>query len=177
MAKIWAAIPSMMPGAGSGSGAVPPPMPTERSIELCKGMPPEMQRCMLPSYIGGHAAECRKMLDDMAITSIEVTPRSGSTRPPQPECDELTIDLGKDKIRYARAADAGSVGLADVDGLEAGLKKLAAVCIGPASLKAAPDASYQDMIGVMDLAAKVGFSEIGVDVGEPPKPAKPPLTL
>jgi biopolymer transport protein ExbD len=165
MAKIWAAIPSMMPGGGSG---MPAPMPTDKAIELCKGMPAEMQRCMLPSYVNGHPAECKKMLDDMAITSIEVAPSGpGSATPPAPACDEVAIELDKDEIRYARGAEAGKVAKVDLAGLEAGLKKLAAVCVGSAALKADPATRYQDMITVMDIAMKAGFMNIGIDSGEP----------
>lgn len=56
LAKIVAAIPSLMPG---GSPAVAAP---DNVAELCAAMPPEMQRCMLPSYALAHADECAKAL-------------------------------------------------------------------------------------------------------------------
>jgi hypothetical protein len=61
LAKIFAVIPGLMPAGGSAVTA-----PTHVA-ELCEGMPPEMQRCMLPSYALAHAEECAKIRE--AITA------------------------------------------------------------------------------------------------------------
>lgn len=69
LAKIVKAIPSMMPGAET----------PENTEEICRGMPVEMQRCMLPSYILAHQPECAKVMDTIrntAIDKIDITPRS-----------------------------------------------------------------------------------------------------
>jgi hypothetical protein len=60
LAKIFAVIPGLMPAGGSAVAA------PAQIKELCEGMPPEMQRCMLPSYALAHAEECAKIRD--AIT-------------------------------------------------------------------------------------------------------------
>jgi hypothetical protein len=66
LARIVAAIPNLMP---AGSPAVTAPT---RVAELCAGLPPEMQRCMLPSYALAHGDECAKVREAML---------SGATRP------------------------------------------------------------------------------------------------
>jgi hypothetical protein len=71
LARIVAAIPGLMP---AGSPAVTAPT---RVAELCAGMPPEMQRCMLPSYTLAHEAECAKVREAImagAARQIEITP-------------------------------------------------------------------------------------------------------
>lgn len=75
LAKIVAALPGLMP---AGSPIVTAP---ENVAEACAGMSPEMQRCMLPSYALGHAAECTKVRESFAAgakRTIESEPGSGA---------------------------------------------------------------------------------------------------
>ena len=166
LAKIIAAIPGLMP-----AGTPPVTAPTNVA-ELCAGMPPEMQRCMLPSYALAHSDECARIRDEIAgraMDEIEIKPRakSGSADSGAPSCAELQIDIAPDQIIVRRDAVkrlARTAGKTDTGALRALLAELASRCIGEATITSTDDVIYQEVIAIMDLAVATGFREIGLDV-------------
>jgi hypothetical protein len=67
LAKIVPALPGLMP---AGAPAVTPP---PQVAEVCAHMPPEMQRCMLPSYALAHGDECAKVREAI-MAGAKATP-------------------------------------------------------------------------------------------------------
>jgi len=79
LAKIVAALPGLMP-AGSPTVTAP-----TQVAEVCADMPPEMQRCMLPSYALAHSDECAKVraaIAEDARRTLDVAPAGSSASPP-----------------------------------------------------------------------------------------------
>jgi biopolymer transport protein ExbD len=167
IAAIAKAIPSMMvktPPHGSGS----------EYVAACRGMPPEMQRCMLPSYVLAHHAECQDVLTKIrqtAIESIDIRPGAASDRAPN-ACDAATISIyvsrdglwlgtgsGTDGRCYAKRRGANL----DTDWLERQLVRYQNRDCKPA-VEVAPgrDVLYQDVIAVMDVSVKVGLTGVGL---------------
>jgi biopolymer transport protein ExbD len=178
LAKIVAAIPGLMP---AGSPAVTAPT---QVAELCGGMPPEMQRCMLPSYALAHLDECAKIREKIAASAvgpIEIKPRTGS--PPSggstPPCDELRIEITSAEVTVRRDAVkslARTAGKTDIDALRTLLAELASRCVGEATIASTDDVVYQEVIAIMDTAVAAGFRAIGLDTPGAPtgKPADKP---
>lgn len=178
LAKIVAAIPGLMP---AGSPAVTAPT---QVAEVCAGMPPEMQRCMLPSYALAHLDECAKIREQItagAISEIEIKPRAGAgpAGGSAPPCDELRIEITADQVTVRRDAVkslARTAGKTDTDALRALLAELAARCVGGATITSTDDVVYQEVIAIMDTALAAGFREIGLDAPGAPtgQPADKP---
>ena len=174
LAKIVAALPYLMP-AGAGGPAVTAPSDV---LELCAGMPPEMQRCMFPSHALGHAEECAKVREQMAAGELELqpdptpSPRAGA--PATPPCAELHLDITGEQITIRRETTRTLprvAGKLDLDVLRPVLDGLASACRGDATLTGTDDLPYQELISVMDTAVAAGFPNIGIDVPEVPLPA------
>jgi len=167
VAAIAKAIPSMMaspPAHGSGSDYV----------TVCHGMPPEMRRCMLPSYVLAHQTECGDLLRTMretAIQKLDLKPRGASDRPPN-ACDAATISIyiardglwlgtgdGPDGRCFAKRRDSQL----DTDWLERQLTHYQNRDCKPAvEVAAQSDVAYQDVIAVMDHSVKVGLTEVAL---------------
>jgi biopolymer transport protein ExbD len=138
--------------------------------ELCADMPPEMQRCMLPSYALANPDECAKIRDQIAAAAagpIEIEPRTGPPPPGEPPCAELRIELGAGEVvvrreEVERLPRAG--GQIDHAALRARLGELASRCKGDAAIASADDRPYQEVIELMDTAIAAGFVDIGLDV-------------
>lgn len=162
LAKIVAAIPNFMSARAPAAGS-----PADMA-EACEGMPPEMQRCMLPSYVLGHADECRQILGAIAqAAGSAAAAGSGSAASP---CLELRIDLSPSEISLRREALRTLErpgGKTDTDALRAALGELAAHCIGRVAIASTGELTYQEATEVMDQAAAAGFRELGISVGEP----------
>jgi biopolymer transport protein ExbD len=178
LAKVVAALPGLMPAGGSGSLPDAPANVPANVIELCNGMPPEMQRCMFPSYALGHADECAKIREQMTASALELrpdragSPAGGATEPPP--CAELHLDVTASEITVRRETTqtlARAAGKLDQDALRAMLGGLATTCRGGATLTGADDVPYRDLISVMDVAVAAGFPDVGVDVPEAALPA------
>ena len=177
LAKVVAALPGLMPAGGSGSGAGALPDSPTNVIELCNGMPPEMQRCMFPSYALGHADECAKIREQMMAGALELRPdRAGQPAggADEPPCAELHLDVTASQLTVRRETTqtlARTAGKLDQDALRAVLRGLAATCRGGATLTGADDLLYKDLISVMDVAVAAGFPDVGIDVPEAALPA------
>ncbi len=171
--KIAKAIPSMM-----ANGTTGPSDPTT----TCRGAPPEMQRCFLPSYVLGHQSECSKMFSEMADLNLETREPLPATAGVPQDCKDLAIELTTNQIRFDREAmrplPRTASGI-DAAALTLALRPFRAKCAGAATLKVADDVVWQDVIVVMDEAIKAGFTNIsfedGVDV--PARPSRPPGDL
>lgn len=156
---LVAKIPSMMPTAGP---ALTDPMTT------CQQMPPALQSCLLPSYVLAHGPECATLRHETEVASIDIRPRVGPP-PPGPDCPEVRVWLDPGEVGYGR--NTRNVLLRqdktlDFEGLERGLKNLAVKCPSLLSIIAAPEMTYQDIVSAMDVANKVGFSEIELETGD-----------
>jgi biopolymer transport protein ExbD len=153
LAKLVAAIPAMMPAIKAPSGDV---------ARTCRAMPPEMRRCMLPSYQLAHVDECREVYDHIAatkITSMEITPSHARV----PSCEPVVLAVRSDGLRLATRADgrcfrARAAGQLDLAWLEAELTTaLAHDCAVTIEIGATPDTKYQEVVSVMDVAMKAGI--------------------
>jgi biopolymer transport protein ExbD len=156
MAKLVAAIPSMMPAIEAPSGDI---------ARTCRDLPPEMRRCLLPSYQLAHVDECREVHDQIAstkITSMKITPSQ------VPSCAPAVLAVRADGLRLATRADGRcfrprAAGQLDLAWLEAELKtSLASDCAPSMEIGAAADVKYQEVVSVMDVAMKVGIVDVGM---------------
>jgi biopolymer transport protein ExbD len=160
IATVAKAIPGMMPGAAlpSGSGV--------DYLAVCRGMPPAMQHCMLPSYLLGHQAECKQILDQIAH-AIDIKP---STKPSTCEAGTIVVYLDDDGVWLATGTGPAARCFAardkddEFDGawLEAELRPFVSGCAPDVELSSAPDVAYADAIRAMDIAVKVGLVDIGL---------------
>jgi biopolymer transport protein ExbD len=142
MQKILPALPGMMPGTFQLPDAA-------RVGELCQGMPPEMRRCMFPSYTLRHADECAKVT-------------SAIPEPPPSKCHvpDVTIAIGADGVSVGSAQKEGAL---DKDWLEATLKPhVGGDCVPAVVVTAASGIRYQDIITAMEVSAKVGLPNVGL---------------
>jgi len=170
VAALAAKIPAMM----SGAPALTDPLKT------CQESPPALQRCLLPSYVLAHVDECKNVLHEQSqATSIDIKPPTTPDPDTGPPCPDAHVYIEQDHLAYGRDhridLHARKDDIMNFSGLEAGLKGLATGCRGPLLVHATPTVMYQDMISVMDIAMKVGFSDIQVDTGSdaPVPPALP----
>ncbi len=175
LAKVVAALPGLMP---TGGPAVTAP---DGVAEACAGMPPEMQRCMMPSYALGHEAECAKVREQIAAAAAgtgEGAGEAGSAA--APPCEELKLELAREQITVRRGEEVQMIarpgGKTDAEALRAKLAELASRCTGEASVTGAPDLTYQDVIELMDVAVAAGFKDIGFDVPDAPDAPDAPAT-
>jgi biopolymer transport protein ExbD len=159
-AKVIAAIPAMAPHLT---------VPGFDAAKTCREAPPAFRRCMLPSYMLAHEAECRAAVTQ-AITEVEVKP---STRPAQPagDCGTVAIYLDGDGTWLATGRDAtawcfapNKAGAPDTDWLEAQLRRAKAHPCGPSAseIAADDDVPYQHVIAAMDTSVKTGFMDTGL---------------
>jgi biopolymer transport protein ExbD len=160
VAALAAKIPTMM----SGAPALTDPLKT------CQESPPALQRCLLPSYVLAHADECKNALHEQSqVTSIDIKPGPPPPADPGPPCADAHVYIEQDHLAYGRDhridLHARKDDIMNFSGLESGLKRLATECRGVLLVHATPTVMYQDMISVMDIAHKVGLSEIQVDTG------------
>jgi len=162
------AIPSMTAGVLAAPGNV---------REACNGMPPEMRRCMLPSYLLAHTDECAKLRAQMAqtpISTLDVKP-SGAPSAPARDCDEptLVLDATGAKLTTKRATQRLD-GAFEPAWLEAQLKAIKQPDCSALTLKTGDGVRYQTAIDAMDAAVKVGFVDTGLDGSIDPSPPLPP---
>lgn len=158
LAKIVAAIPSMMPSSKAPGGDV---------AGTCRDMPLEMRRCMLPSYALAHADECRKVRDTIASTYLDsIAIKPGGAR--VPSCEPVALAVRADGLRIATRADgrcfrARADGRLDLAWLEAELKAaLGLDCAPSLEIGTTADVKYQEVISVMDVAMKAGIVDLAV---------------
>jgi biopolymer transport protein ExbD len=167
VAAMVKAIPSMMPGTNA-------PRSAEDYAKTCVASPPEMRKCFLASYALAHDAECKKVMMDLAAAST----MTGVM--PDKACDGGSIAVfvtkagvwiasgeGKDGRCFKGSKGGGAL---DVNGLQTELGQWSKKDCKPAIVLAAEnDVRYQDMITVMDVAVKVGLTEVAMaPVGELP---------
>ncbi len=158
-AKLIAAIPTMAPNLHA---------PTADAAKQCRGMPPEMQRCMLPSYILAHADECGKIIAVMKQTAIDSINPQPSTRPVATCVRDFQIYIDTGGVWIATAADQHCyaprrAGAIDTTWLDAEIATFeSATCGAEADVASAPGVVYQDTIHAMDIAIKHGMDS-GLD--------------
>ena len=160
IAKVIAAIPGMAPQIAK---------PGFDAAKTCREAPPELRRCLLPSYVLAHADECQAVLT-APITSIGIKP-STTPAPRTDECGFVAIYLDGDGTWLATGRDAKSrcyapnkAGAPDTDWLEAQLRRAKANPCGPSAseLAGADDVPYQHVITAMDVSVKAGFMDTGL---------------
>jgi biopolymer transport protein ExbD len=160
VARLVAAIPSMMPK--------PSAIPIDGDYrQMCRDEPPEMRRCLLPSYVLGHVDECQRIQEKIAASTIVATPKS--TR--WADCENRGaialevmpggIWLGINDTTRCFGRRRGTA--LDKDWLQTELGQLTRYDCRP-SVEIAGEASvaYQDLISVMDVATKLGFVEVAL---------------
>ena len=163
LARIAAVIPSMMSPAAAGSA-------TARSEAdyrtACRGMPPEMRRCMRTSYVLGHPEECQAMLGRMKAAAAELAVAPKQSEP----CNggRVAVYVVPEGLWLATGAEARCFALRR-DGelaaawLEGELKQFSGrTCPPSVELAGAAGVRYQDAIAAMDVAIKVGLLEVGL---------------
>jgi biopolymer transport protein ExbD len=172
-AKIVHAIPAMM-----GSAFEPPD--SSKTLDICRHwMTPEMRRCGFPSYSVAHQAECAQLVERMrnaTISEIPITPRApatavSQTAPPDDgpvlgvEPNQMTLTTGPHDHRVV----SRHTGTFDFMWLETQLTTCHARLPDRADLtiNSAPGVRYKDVIHAMDVALKVGLSDVGLDSGDP----------
>ena len=162
VAAIVKAIPSMAPGLGA---------PREGSdfAATCRGAPPEMRKCYLPSYVMEHSAECKKIIDDMRVSidkPIDVAPAcDGGTVVMYVSSEGTWIATGKDPASRCFAARKDNK--IDNAWIESELGQYKTKdCRPSVELGAAGDVKYQDVITAMDVAVKVGLTDVGLSPPE-----------
>lgn len=176
MQKILPALPAMMP-------ATTPIRETMKIAELCKGMPPEMRRCMFPSYMLRHGDECSKVLDKMQtpLASLDIKP---ATAPTPCEKPDIEVAIGSAGVDVASgSAKQHRDGALDLGWLEDQLKPYVIGDCHPAVVvKAGAAVRYQDVISAMDSSIKVGLVDVALDTpgqgsgsAHPPSRGKPDL--
>jgi biopolymer transport protein ExbD len=159
VAAMVKAIPSMMPGTSA-------PRSAGDYAKTCFASPPQMRKCFLASYALAHDAECKKVMMDLAAASTMTAVM------PDKACDGGSIAVfvtkagvwiasgeGKDS-RCFKASNAGALNVA---GVQTELGQWSKKDCKPALVLAAEnDVRYQDMISVMDVAVKVGLTEVAM---------------
>lgn len=184
IAKIVTAIPTLAPQLSL-------PKPFDYA-EVCRHSPPELRRCLLPSYSLGHTLECQTEMKK-TLTQLEIKPKN----PEHPEGDTypddcagfVSIYITKDGTWLATGRDdkarcfaprkpaaPSATGELDADWLELQLRKLKATDCPPSSaeLASAPDVAYRDVIATMDVSIKAGVPDVGLS--EPDKLSVPLAT-
>lgn len=150
MQKILPALPRMMPGTFQ----LPDPA---RVGEICKGMPPEMRRCMFPSYTLRHADECAKVM------TVIKDAAAAHAEPPPSKCHvpDVEIAIGSDGVSVGSAHKPGAL---DEGWLEATLTPYRGEdCAPEVIVKAATGIRYQDIITAMDVSTKIGLPNVGLE--------------
>ncbi|HEU0031965.1 MAG TPA: hypothetical protein VFQ53_15135 [Kofleriaceae bacterium] len=161
IAKIVQAIPSMMPTRMATAGA--------DARATCRGMPPALRRCLMPSYGVAHLDECKRQLEDMAATPIDQIPITPSTvvQPDPDACEDLVLRLDRDGtwLRagtttrcFARYAD----GHVDRDWLARQLETARNACHPSISVVASDGIAYQALIDAMDVIVAIGYPDVGL---------------
>ncbi len=154
LAKVIAAIPTMAPRLQLPSGDV---------AEVCRAAPPDVQRCLLPSYVLAHSVVCSSAIALMRQTPIDSIAIHPSPATAAPGCfREYQIYVVPGGVWIATAADqrcyaprrAGEIDAAWLDA-EIGTYR-SDTCSLTASIAAAPNVAYRDTINVMDIAIKHG---------------------
>jgi hypothetical protein len=156
IAAVLRAIPKLAPSLARG---VP-----DDELASCRGMPAEMRRCMLPSYALAHADECAKVRERIASTRID-TIDVHAARPPACEPGSVAIYRARDGLWLAtgstpedRCFAANKGGAADFAWLERQLRHYDNVACRPSIELVGHDAaSYQELIDVMDVGAKLAL--------------------
>src|SRR5689334_15471414 len=119
------------------------------SMSLCDTMPPELQQCLLPSYVLAHKDACAKLQASWRAAPA-VTPSDAAVA-----CAETKVYLDDDQLAYGRETKIPlpplKESILDFDGLATGLKRLASTCVGPVTVVASPTMMYQDILDAMDL--------------------------
>ncbi len=161
VAKVVAAMPSMAPSIG--------PVGSFDHGKTCRMSPPELRRCLLPSYTLAHEAECKEVIAKM-VSSIDITPRPGTPRASDPNCGSVAIFISTSGTSIATGTAATArcfadrnAGELDVAWLERELGKQKTAACEPA-VEVASEAAvrYRDVILVMDVAMKVGLRNVGL---------------
>jgi biopolymer transport protein ExbD len=87
-----------------------------------------------------------------------VAPAAAPVAMKPPECAPAVMHVDHDGYALKRNKEVK----AKKDGLEHALKELGTECIGPLSIVAGDDVPYQDIVTAMDVAQKVGFTEVSL---------------
>ena len=167
IAALVKAIPEMAP-------VLAPKEPsTTDPLAVCRGMPPEMRRCMLASYSLAHDVECAKVRQDLAGTALaqlDIRPKGPASGPGACAATEIAIYVTKDGLWIGngqgirgRCFSPAKDGILDFTWLERQLHHYDAMDCKPAvDLAADKDVSYQDVIHVMDVSVKLGLTNVGL---------------
>jgi biopolymer transport protein ExbD len=163
VAAIVKAIPSMAPQLSA-------PRTSGDYEDICKTSPPELRRCFLPSYAIAHADECKALRDELA-SKIEIKPGdrpggcNGGVVAIYVTSEGTWIATGKDAASRCYAERKG--GQLDLSWLEAELKQFVGLpCLPTIELASEDEVLYKDVIHTMDVAVKVGLSEVGLSTVE-----------
>ena len=167
VAALVKAIPQMTPGLAPKPGTLTDP------VALCRGMPPEMRRCMLASYSLAHDVECAKVRQDLASTALaqlDIQPKGSASGPGACDDTEIAVLVTKDGLWIGtgqgirgRCFSPAKDGILDFEWLERQLRHYDGMDCKPlVELAADKDVSYQDVIHAMDTAVKVGLVDVGL---------------
>lgn len=167
IAALVKAIPQMAPVLAPKPGTLSDP------LALCRGMPPEMRRCMLASYSLAHDAECAKVRQDLASTAlaqIDIQPKGSASGPDACAGSEIAIYVTKDGLWIGngqgirgRCFSPAKDGILDFTWLERQLHHYDGMDCKPSIELAADEGiAYQDVIHAMDVAVKVGLTDVGL---------------
>jgi biopolymer transport protein ExbD len=155
-AKVVAAIPAMMPGAKKSGGDY---------VALCRSSPPELRRCLLPSYIIAHAEDCANAIEDTAFASLDIKPKGRTVDAREPVVLSLLVDL--DGIWLARTSSTRCfaprrTGSLDLDWLRTELMSLRDPDSSAIEIAGKSAVPYQEIITVMDIAVQRGLIDAGL---------------
>ena len=153
--KIARAIPKMI-GSAALSGS--------SYASACRSAPPELRRCLLPSYMLAHADECKAAL----AKPIELTLKPGELPPHVVEdCGEIAVEIADDGVWIATSKDgmcfSPRTGDYDWAWLEAELRPSGNIYCAPSvELAATENVRYEDVIRAMDIAIKTKLLDVGL---------------
>ena len=167
VAALVKAIPQMTPALAPKPGTLTDP------LALCRGMPPEMRRCMLASYSLAHDVECAKVRQDLAGTALaqlDIQPKGSASGPDSCAGSEIAIYVTKDGLWIGngqgirgRCFSPAKDGILDFGWLERQLHHYdTADCKPAVELAADDDVSYQEVIHAMDVSVKLGLTNVGI---------------
>ncbi|HUJ57118.1 MAG TPA: hypothetical protein VLX92_01435 [Kofleriaceae bacterium] len=160
IAKIARAIPQMM--------ETPIKLP-DKLEQLCRAAPPQVQRCLLPSYVLAHRDDCRKLLTGPLAIDLPMPHRAGDPEACKDHHLLLDIELDKAGVWLATSTSAWCFAAMTPDGydyewLEHQVREAQGDpdCVYMVEVAADPGVSYQDIIHAMDTAIRAGRPDIGL---------------
>jgi biopolymer transport protein ExbD len=154
-AKITQAIPGMI-GTTKGMGE-------HDLLAICKIIPADVRRCMLPSYNLGHVDACKQALANIRQTAQAEQPEQSEQLPTKPKlCGVVSTLITNDGIWVGAADGKGCFakragGELDLAWLEAAWKPFNVACRPALEIAATGDVPYHEIVAAMDLGRKVGL--------------------